>query len=50
MSSEDKKSTWSEGDSVSKVGLSALSSIPTFSGAKEEQAKIFMEDFEEALD
>ena len=50
MSSDDKKSVWSEGDSVSKVGLSVLSSIPTFSGLKDEQARRFMKDFEEALD
>lgn len=48
--SEDKKPVWSDGDSMSKVGLSVLSSIPTFRGAKDEHAKRFMKDFEEALD
>lgn len=39
-----------ESDAVSHVGLSVLSSIPTFSGTKDEQAKKFIKDFEEALE
>jgi len=40
----------SESDTVSRIGVTVLASIPTFSGAKEEQARRFMKDFEEALD
>ena len=47
MDLEDKKpdNQWSENQGVSRVGLSVLSSISTFSGAKR-----FIKDFEEALD
>ena len=33
-----------------RVGFSVLASIPTFSGSKDEKAKGFIQDFEEALD
>ena len=50
-STENKKVTWSEeNDTSARVGLSMLSSIPSFSGTKDEQARRFMKDFEEALD
>ena len=49
---EDKKpdSQWSEKEAISRVGLSVLASIPTFSDSKNQQAKRFIKDFEEALD
>ena len=49
-STEDKKVAWSDSDTSARVGLSVMSSIPSFSGAKNEQARRFMKDFEEALD
>jgi hypothetical protein len=48
--SEDKKFDWSEKDVASRVGVSVLASISTFSGLKDEQARRFINDFEEALD
>ena len=49
-STEDKKVVWSENDTSARIGLSVMSSIPSFGGAKDEQARRFMKDFEEALD
>ena len=49
-SPDDKKAEWTENNTSARVGLSVLSSIPSFSGAKDEQARRFMKDFEEALD
>lgn len=45
-----KKVEWTENDISAQTGLSVLSSIPSFDGAKHEQARRFMTDFEEALD
>ena len=49
-SSDDKKVAWTEQDGASRVGSSVLASIPTFSGTKEDKAKGFIQDLEEALD
>lgn len=39
-----------ESESMSRVGVSALNSLSVFSGNKDESAKLFIRDFEEALD
>jgi hypothetical protein len=52
MDMKDKKpdSQWNENEAVSRVGSSVFASIPTFSDSKNQQARRFIEDFEEALD
>jgi hypothetical protein len=39
-----------ESEAMSRVGVSALNSLSVFSGNEDESAKLFMRDFEEALD
>ena len=39
-----------ESEAMSRVGVSALNSLSVFSGYKDESAKLFIRDFEEALD
>ena len=39
-----------ESEAMSRVGVSALNSLSVFSGCKDESAKLFIRDFEEALD
>ena len=39
-----------ESEAMSRVGVSALNSLSVFSGNEDESAKLFIRDFEEALD